>query len=198
MVSRGTTLLQDSYIHHCTNIGVWMDRPEHPVFCELRNCALVHCMEGIRSYDANLSIHRCVIMFVNVAIHCDHGMAIRIRDNIIHECKKMAMIVKNVRLFQLISNAIYDCSAGCDFHSIASCQLTNNCFIFIKNQLLFLTSCFVYDIDLVLTRINSYVSIIISVYQHLHRDYIILQLRHITLLTYPVIRFSIVITKRMT
>lgn len=126
-----------------------MDRPERPVFCELRNCAIVHCMEGIRSYDATLSIHRCMIMFVDVAIHCDHGMAIRIRDNTIHECKKMAIIVKNVRLFQLISNAIYDCSAGCDLHCISSCQLTNNCFIFIKNRLLFLTSCFVEYIGLV-------------------------------------------------
>lgn len=143
IVCRGTSHLWDCLIHHCSKIGVWIDNTEDPIFCRVQNCAIMRCLEGIRCYSTNLSVTKCIIVKVNVALHCDHALALLVQNNCIHECTKVAMVMKNVRLLQFIDNAVYDCSAGCDLHTINTCQIMNNCLIFIKNQLFSFRSCFV-------------------------------------------------------
>lgn len=162
IICRGTTLLRDSYIHHCTHIGVWVDNTEKYIYCELNHCALVRCLEGIRCCHTNLSVVDSVIVYVDVGIHCNQGMAVLIRGNVIHECRKMSVLAKRIRLLQLLANALYDCSAGCDFHCISSCQITNNCLLYIKNRMFLLTSCFVklvfwYNIESTIMSIQLFV-----------------------------------------
>lgn len=143
MICRGSSSVKDSVIHHITEIAVWIDNTSNPISCEVVNCHLTHCREGIRCYSTILSVFLCHIDKVTIGIHSDHSLSIQIQQSCIHECKGHAMIVKNTRFFQLLACSVYDCSSGCDFTKIQTCYLLDNCFAFIKNKLFFFTSCFV-------------------------------------------------------
>lgn len=145
ITSEGSCLVKDCVVTHCEAIGIWCVGEEHPVCCEVNNCLLTRCGEGIRCMHTVMSMVKCVACYCNVAFHVNECMSALMEDCCIRECSNHAVSVRSTRLFRMESNAIYDCSAGCILTNIPTCQITNNCLAYIKNRMFTLSSCLVFD-----------------------------------------------------
>ena len=138
-------MMDSCIINYCQAIGIWVTSAEtDPICCDICNSIIAHCNEGIRLRNGSFTIEKSIICYCQKGVHCNESLALALVDNCIHECKSKAFRLQYVQLFKMQSNAIYDCSSGCDIQSVSNCHIVGNCLLFIKNQLFLLTNCFVF------------------------------------------------------